>query len=114
MSILEKIRSKTGLLVGIVGLALVIFILESLLGSGSALFSSDDRIVGEIAGESIDIQDFSNKVNEQITEIQKANPTATIDEKTKEQIVETVWNQMINDRVIKTQFEKLVVFQIVF
>ena len=31
MSVLEKIRSKTGLLVGIVGLALLIFVLESLL-----------------------------------------------------------------------------------
>lgn len=107
MSILEKIRSKTGLLVGIVGLALVIFILESLLGSGSALFASSDRTVGEIAGETIDVQDFSNKVNEQIMQIQQSNPTATIDEKTREQIVESVWNQMINDRVIKKEFEKL-------
>lgn len=107
MSILEKIRSKTGLLVGIVGLALVIFILESLLGSGSALFSNNDRVVGEIAGEKIDIQEFSSKINEQILQIQQANPNAQIDEKTKEQIAESVWNQMINDRVIKTQYEKL-------
>lgn len=107
MSILEKIRSKTGLLVGIVGLALVIFILESLLGSGSALFSNNDRMVGEIAGDKIDIQEFSAKINEQILQIQQANPNAQIDEKTKEQIAESVWNQMINDRVIKTQYEKL-------
>ena len=54
MSVLEKIRSRTGLLVGIIGLALVIFVLESLLGSGGALFSSDDNLVGKIAGDKID------------------------------------------------------------
>lgn len=107
MSVLEKIRSKKGLLIGIVGLALLIFILESLLGSGSAFFRSNDLTVGEIAGETIDVQAFSNKVNEQIAQIQQANPTATIDEKTREQIVESVWNQMINDRIIKKEFEKL-------
>ncbi|MFM2102253.1 MAG: hypothetical protein RIR05_1239, partial [Bacteroidota bacterium] len=50
LSILERIRRKTGLLVGLVGVALLIFILESLLGSGSSLFGSDDRFVGHING----------------------------------------------------------------
>ncbi|MBI3519996.1 MAG: SurA N-terminal domain-containing protein [Bacteroidetes bacterium] len=107
MSVLEKIRSKTGLLVGIVGLALVIFILESLLGSGGALFSSQDTLVGEIAGDKIDYAAFSAKVNEQIVQIQQSNPNATIDDKTKEQIVESVWNQLINEKVVKVQYKKL-------
>ncbi len=107
MSVLEKIRSKTGLLVGIIGLALVIFILESLLGSGSALFSGTDTLVGKIAGDKIDIIAFNAKVNEQIMQIQQSNPNATIDEKTKEQIVDQVWNQMINERVMKSQYKTL-------
>lgn len=107
MSILEKIRSRTGLLVGIVGLALVIFILESLLGSGSALFSNNDRLVGIIAGDKIDYVQFSEKVGQQIALIQQANPNASIDEKTKDQIIESVWNKLINDKVIKVQYDKL-------
>lgn len=107
MSVLEKIRSKTGLLVGIVGLALVIFILESLLGSGGALFSNQDLNVGEIAGDKIDYTAFSAKVNEQIAQIQKQNPNAQIDDKMKEQIVESVWSQLINDKVVKVQYKKL-------
>lgn len=107
MSILEKIRSKTGLLVGIIGLALVIFILESLLGSGGALFSGNDTLVGKIAGDKIDYTTFNNKVNEITAQWQQANPQGTLDEKTKDQIHESVWAQMINDRIIKTQFKKL-------
>ena len=106
MSVLEKIRSKTGLLVGIVGLALVIFILESLLGSGGALFSGQDLEVGKINGDQIDYPAFSAKVNEQIAQIQQSNPNQVIDDKMKEQIIESVWSQMINDKVIKVQYKK--------
>lgn len=107
MSVLEKIRSKTSLLVGIVGLALVIFILESLLGSGGALFSSQDTLVGKIDGDKIDYTAFSTKVNEQIAQIQQSNPNATVDEKMKEQVIESVWSQLINDKVIKVEYKKL-------
>ena len=107
MSVLEKIRSKTGLLVGIVGLALVIFILESLLGSGSAFFANNDTLVGKIDGDKVDYTAFRTKVDEQIMQIQQSNPQATIDEKTREQIVEQVWNRMINDKVIDVQYKKL-------
>jgi peptidyl-prolyl cis-trans isomerase D len=107
MSVLEKIRSKTGLLVGIVGLALVIFILESLLGSGGALFSSQDLEVGKIAGDKIDYPAFSAKVNEQIAQIQQQNPNQPIDDKMKEQIIESVWSQLISEKVIKVQYKKL-------
>lgn len=104
MSVLEKIRSKTGLLVGIIGLALAIFILESLLGSGSALFQSEDLLVGKIAGKKINYPEFIAKVNEQIMQIQQNNPNAQIDERTKEQIVDQVWNQMVNEAAVKTQY----------
>ncbi len=107
MSVLEKIRSKTGLLVGIIGLALVIFVLESLLGSGGALFGGNDTLVGKIGDDKIDYTVFNTRVNEQIMQIQQSNPNAPIDEKTKEQIVDQIWNQMINERVIKTQYKKL-------
>lgn len=107
MSVLEKIRSKTGLLVGIVGLALVIFILESLLGSGGALFSNQDLEVGVIAGDKIDYPAFSAKVNEQMAQIQQQNPNQQIDDKMKEQIIESVWSQLINEKVVKVQYKKL-------
>lgn len=107
MSVLEKIRSKTGLLVGIIGLALAIFILESLLGSGSALFQSEDLLVGKIAGKKINYPEFIAKVNQQILQIQQSNPNAQIDERTKEQIVEQVWNQMVNDAAVKTQYNSV-------
>jgi peptidyl-prolyl cis-trans isomerase D len=106
MSILEKIRSRTGLLVGLVGLALAIFILESLLGSGQTLFGGRDTSVGSIAGDNIDYTQYQNKVNEQINMVLANNPNASIEEM-RGQITEIVWNTFINDKVVKPEYEKV-------
>lgn len=106
MSILEKIRSRTGLLVGLVGLALVIFILESLLGSGQTLFGSSNTTVGKIGGETIDYTKYSNKINEQVAGIMQNNPNANVDDQMRSQIGEMVWNSFISDIVIKPEYKK--------
>ncbi|GAB4205271.1 MAG: peptidyl-prolyl cis-trans isomerase [Bacteroidia bacterium] len=106
MSVLESIRKRTGLLVGLTGLALLIFILEALLGSGRSIFSSDERTIGEIDGEKIDYIDYQNLVNAQINNIMQMNPNANIDENMKKSITENVWNQLINEKVIYPQYQK--------
>jgi len=105
MSILEKIRNRTGLLVGLVGLALAIFILESLLGSGSSLFGSGSSSVGSIAGDEIDQVSFARKMDDQINMIRQNNPQANVDEM-REQVSNQVWAQIINEKIIKPQFNK--------
>ena len=106
MSILESIRKRTGLLVGLTGLALLIFILEALLGSGQSIFTSDERTVGEINGEKIDYIDFQNLIQQQINNIMQMNPNANIDDNMKKSIIENVWTQLINDKVIQPQYQK--------
>jgi peptidyl-prolyl cis-trans isomerase D len=107
MSVLESIRSRTGLLVGLVGLALAIFVLESLLGSGSTLFGSSNTTVGTIAGDNIDYSQYSNKVNEQINMVMQNNPNANVDDAMRTQINDIVWNQFISDKVVKPQYKKV-------
>ena len=107
MSVLESIRSRTGLLVGLVGLALAIFILESLLGSSSTLFGSNNTTVGVIAGDKIDYTQYSNKVNEQLNMVQQNNPNGTIDDNMRGQINEVVWNSFISEKVIAPEYKKV-------
>ncbi len=107
MSVLESIRSRTGLLVGLVGLALAIFVLESLLGSGSTLFGSGNTTVGTIAGDKIDYTQYSNKVNEQINMVMQNNPNANVDDAMRSQINDIVWNQFISDKIIKPEYKKV-------
>ena len=64
MSVLESLRKRSGLLVGIVGLAILAFILTDFFGGKGSIFGNSDLVVGEIAGNSIDINVFKTKVDE--------------------------------------------------
>lgn len=107
MNILESIRKRTGLLVGIVGLALVIFILESLLGSGGSIFSGDMNTIGTVNGKKIDRIDFYNKVENQLNQIRQQKQSNDIDDQTRKQVVDYIFNSYISELVIKPQYEKL-------
>ncbi len=105
MSVLEKIRSKTGLLVGFVGLALVIFILQAAFDAGGNLFGTSDTSVGKIKGEDVDYNELKVKVDEFV-----ANYSANgqqVDENTRGMIIDQAWSAIVNDRVLKTELNKL-------
>ena len=64
MATLEKIRSKAGLLVLVVGLALFAFIIGDFLNSGSTYFRQSQERIAEIDGEVVKIQDYQGRVDE--------------------------------------------------
>lgn len=108
MSTLERLRKRSGLLVAIVGLALLAFVLTGLFErGGSSLFGNADKSVGEIAGKSIDITAFKQKVDE-AEDVQKKNQQkSSLTPEETDQIVQQVWNQMINEQVMLKEYEKL-------
>ena len=63
MATLEKIRSKSGLLIVVIGVALFAFIIGDFLNSGSTFFGSG-RTVATVDGEKIDILDFQKRYEE--------------------------------------------------
>src|SRR4051812_27929867 len=106
-SVLEHIRRRTGLLVGIVGLALVIFILESLLGSGASIFGGDDNGVGKINGKKIDRNDFLMRYESQLNNYRQRNKGQDADDAMRQQAAESIWNQYIIELVMKPEFNKV-------
>ncbi len=106
MSVLESIRQRTGLLVGIVGVAIIIFILESLLSSNFSFFGSGENTVGTINGTKIDIQSYQNKYQELLSNYSKNNPGAPVDDNFKNQAQEQVWNTYFNEQMLNGQYEK--------
>ncbi len=107
VSVLESIRRRTGLLVGIVGLALVIFILESLLGSGSSIFGGDEyTTVGSINGTKIDRNEFVTRMESQMNNYRQRNQNNDVDEATRTSIIENIWQQYVVDLAIRPQFNK--------
>ncbi len=103
MSVLEKIRNRTGLLVGIIAVALFIFVLEGAMNSGRSLFGTNERTVGTIAGKNIDYNDFQAKLTAAMQTYEQNGQK--VDEATKQNLVDQVWNEYIANNVLKVSYK---------
>lgn len=111
MSALESLRKRSGLLVSIVGIALLAFVLTSLFEGGSSIFGDNsDKYVGTIAGKGIDYAEFNKKVQESIENSKANSGKSALDDNETDQIVQQTWNQYINKQVIDKEYEKLGLF----
>lgn len=70
MATLEKIRNRAGLLIGVIGVALLAFVIGDGLRSGSFILRDNQQTVLEIDGEKIKIDEFQRK----LTALQEQNP----------------------------------------
>ncbi|MGB3946855.1 MAG: SurA N-terminal domain-containing protein [Bacteroidia bacterium] len=108
MSVLESLRKRSGLLVSIVGIALLAFVLTSLFEGGSSIFGDNaDKYVGTIAGKGIEYAVFNKKVQESIENSKANSGKSALDEAETDQIIQQTWNQFINQEVIEKEYEKL-------
>ncbi len=106
MAVIGKIRQRAGLLIGIVGFSLVLFVLGDLLNSNSRFLHSSDTVVAEIGGKKIKIQDFEERVA-QMEENYKTNTSKeTIDQATKDQLRDQAWGQLLNEELLQKQYDK--------
>lgn len=108
MATLEKLRNKAGVLVAsVIGLSLLAFILGDFLSSGKALFSKQDNMVGQIAGENISYQDYMALVT-QFEENQKANTKQTsVPEAQMEQLRDYAWKFLVDKYTIEKEIAKV-------
>lgn len=96
MAILGKIRSKGVMLMLIVGLALFAFIIGDALTQGSTYFNKSREVVGEIAGEKINISEFQASID-QLTDVYKIETgQSNFDEEMTAQIRASVWESMVS------------------
>ena len=64
MALMNTLRNKMGkVVVGMISIAILSFVLTDLLGGQNSVFlSGNDRTVGVIAGESVDIEEYQKIV----------------------------------------------------
>ncbi|MFD2936002.1 peptidylprolyl isomerase [Spirosoma flavum] len=107
MSVINKIRERSGLAVGIIAVSLILFIVGGdLLGGRSLLFGGNQQEVGEIAGQSIDYQEFNAKVDELRAQFEQQSGRPPADQDLA-QIREQAWNQMLFEIAYQKEFDKL-------
>lgn len=107
MATLQTIRNRGGLLVSIViGLALVAFIVGDALSSGSRLLSGSRNEVGEIAGESISIMDYQNRLAKN-EEMYKMNGMTSLSEEQQTMLRENTWQQIAMEIIMNNEYNEL-------
>jgi peptidyl-prolyl cis-trans isomerase D len=107
MTTLERIRSRAGLLVGIVMFALLAFVLGDLLKSGNSFFGDSPTEMGKIGDKKVDVQEFEAKLELAKKSMQQQQQKAELDEASVDMLRNQVWNQMVYETVMSKQFEEL-------
>ena len=70
---LENIRNRSGLLLTVIGVAMLAFIMTDLLSSQGG-GTPTDLVVGEINGQAIDYKEFEQKVQQNVENQKQNNP----------------------------------------
>jgi peptidyl-prolyl cis-trans isomerase D len=102
MAVIGKIRNRLGgLLVVLVGGALVLFVVGDFLDSRQG-YTSGSRSIGTIDGEDVDLAAFDRRVNDEVESLRE-DFSQPMDNNAQEQIRTQVWNEVVRERVLKSQ-----------
>jgi len=93
MGLFEAIRSRSGLVIGVIGISLVAFVLTDFLTSGNMLFQGDRDVVGRIL-------EFNKEVEELRQNPQYGQATPL-------QLSELVWNNLLNEKLLVLPMSEL-------
>lgn len=106
MALITKIREKSGIAVGVVAIALILFIVGGDLLGTNSLLGGNSQVVGTIAGQDIMYQDFQKKL-EQARVTYEAQTGRSANEQDLQQIREQAWNQLINELAFQKEYDAL-------
>lgn len=107
MATLEKIRSKAGLLVLVVGVALFAFIIGDFLNSGSTYFRQSQERIAEINGEVVNIQDYQGRIDEMAEMYKMQTGSTSLPEEYMTQIRQSVFDALVQEVVLDEETAKL-------
>lgn len=100
MAVIGKIRERSGLLIGIVGGALVLFILGELLSNRG--MGRSEAVLGTVGDEEIGVVAFEQRVNDEV-ESYRNDFGQTVTAEMTEQVRNSVWNELVRENVLMPQ-----------
>ena len=107
MAALGKIRSKGGMLVAAIGLALFAFLAEEGFRSCNGIKGEARQQIGEILGEKISVRDYQKLIDEYQSAIKFTMQRDNLTEEELNQVKDQVWQQLVSNRVLQADAEKV-------
>ncbi|MDP4224298.1 MAG: peptidylprolyl isomerase [Bacteroidota bacterium] len=109
MSAIQFLREKAGIFVAaLIGFSLFIFVVSDFFGNQRTqrIRARKYYEIGKIGDETVSYQDYEQKV-QNLLDIYKLSGNTNIDEATSESLREQVWQQMVRERILESQYKKL-------
>jgi peptidyl-prolyl cis-trans isomerase D len=108
MATLQRIRDNAGILVSIViGFALVAFILGDLLKSGKSIMGQSRTEVANIAGKSVHINAYQQKVDENLENYKRNYGQANLDASTVQRVQDQTWDQLVRELIMEDEYAEI-------
>src|SRR6476661_7667402 len=108
MGIMSFLRNRAGIiLVGVIGLAIVAFLVSDAVRLGSPFWNASKNEVGEVAGETISYQEFSQKVEQNTNNFKQQMGQNNLNPQMTAYIVENTWNQNIAEILLNKEIQRL-------
>ena len=107
MAALGKIRSKGGILVGAIGIALFAFLAGDAARSCDGIKGEARQQIGEILGKKMSVQDYQKLIDEYQSAIKFTMQRDNLTDQELNQVKDQVWQQLVSNRVIEADAEKV-------
>ncbi len=107
MSVLTKIRNRTGLLLTLVAGGIGLFIIQDGLTSLLKAGGGNVKIVGEIAGEDVSPEEFDQEYKQIMLQYEMNSNGQGVNEYLRNSAREQAWNELIFKKAYQAEFEEL-------
>lgn len=101
-----NLRNRAGLVLFVIGLAIVAFLLGDIVRSGSPLWLQKQNEVGSVDGNSIEYADFNAQVEQASRQFQQQMGGAETPQM-KMYAVQQVWNQFVSKELFDIEIDKI-------
>ncbi|HVD97841.1 MAG TPA: peptidylprolyl isomerase [Cytophagaceae bacterium] len=106
MALINKINEKSGLIAGVIAVALILFMLGGDIMSNNSIFRFGKDRVGTINGQNISFPEYQYILSQQEREFEIMRDQS-VGENERPGIEYQAWNKLINKFAYKPEFEKL-------
>lgn len=108
MGIMGFLRNRAGIIiVGVIGFSILAFLVSDAIRLGSPFWAANNNQVGEVAGESIAIQDFNAKVEQNANNFKQQMGQSSLAPQMMAYVVDNTWNQTVSQILLEKEVSRL-------
>lgn len=108
MGIMGFLRNRAGvIIVSVIGISIVAFLVSDAVRLGSPFWNASNNEVGEVAGETISIQDFNAQVEQNANNFKQQMGQSSLSSQMMAYVVDNTWNQTISQILLEKEVQRL-------